>query len=83
MNPKDRQYLFYIDDILLSMNRIAEYIGEMEYTQFKQHYMIVDAVVRNFEIIGEASKHIPTEITEKYPELPWKKNVWIAQYYYS
>ena len=73
MNPKERQYQFYLDDILLSMNRIAEYIGELEFIQFKQQYMIVDAVIRNFEIIGEAAKHIPEEICKKYPELPWKK----------
>jgi uncharacterized protein with HEPN domain len=35
--------------------------------------MVVDAVVRNFEIIGEASKNIPEEIQLKYPEIPWKK----------
>ena len=35
--------------------------------------MVVDAVVRNFEIIGEASQKIPTEIQQKYPEVPWKK----------
>ena len=66
MNQKDRQYQFYLDDILISMNRIAEYIGELEFIQFKQQYMIVDAVIRNFEIIGEAAKHIPEEICKKY-----------------
>ena len=35
--------------------------------------MVVDAVVRNFEIIGEAAKNIPDQIKEKYPEIPWKK----------
>lgn len=35
--------------------------------------MVVDAVVRNFEVIGEASKYLPADIKEKYPEIPWKK----------
>jgi uncharacterized protein with HEPN domain len=52
------------------MKRIAEYIGDLSFIGFKQQYMVVDAVVRNFEIIGEASKHIPTEFIEKYPEIP-------------
>ncbi len=37
--------------------------------------MAVDATVRNFEIIGEASKNIPEEIQIKYSEIPWKKMV--------
>lgn len=35
--------------------------------------MLVDAVVRNFEIIGEAARNIPDEIMNKYPAIPWKK----------
>jgi len=35
--------------------------------------MVVDAVVRNFEIIGEASNNLPDEIKDKYPEIPWRK----------
>jgi uncharacterized protein with HEPN domain len=55
------------------MLRIKEYIGDQRFEEFKQNYMVVDAVVRNFEIIGEASKNIPEEIQKKYPEIPWKK----------
>ncbi len=73
MKPEERKYGFYLEDILVSMERIHEYIGDLEFIQFKQKYIVVDAVVRNFEIIGEASKHIPCEIVEKYPEIPWKK----------
>jgi uncharacterized protein with HEPN domain len=73
MNPPKRQYDFYLDDILTSMLRIIEYIDDQDFKEFKQNYMVVDAVVRNFEIIGEASKNIPEEIQSKYPEIPWKK----------
>jgi uncharacterized protein with HEPN domain len=31
-----------------------------------------DAVIRNLEIIGEAVKNLPAELTDKYPEIPWK-----------
>jgi len=37
--------------------------------------MIVDAVIRNLEIIGEAAKNIPNEICEQYTEIPWKKMI--------
>lgn len=73
MNPSKRKYDFYLDDILTSMLRISEYIDDKEFGEFKQNYMAVDAVVRNFEIIGEASKNLPEEIKNKYKEVPWKK----------
>jgi len=73
MTSIKRQYDFYLDDILKSMLRIKEYIEGKEFNDFKKSYMIVDAVVRNFEIIGEASKNIPVTIRKKYPEIPWKK----------
>ena len=73
MSTKGRKYGFYLEDMLLAMQRIEEYIGELEFIRFKQNYMIVDAVIRNFEIIGEAAKHIPDELLQKYPQIPWKK----------
>lgn len=47
----------------------------MEFAEFKRNYLIVDAVVRNFEIIGEASKNIPERIRHKYPSVPWRKMI--------
>jgi len=87
MKPKERKYGFYLEDILVSMERILEYMGDLEFIQFKQKYIVVDAVIRNFEIIGEASKHIPVEIVKKYPEIPWKKmyglrNIVSHQYFF-
>jgi uncharacterized protein with HEPN domain len=73
MTPIKREYLLYLEDMLTSILRIEEYIGEMEFRAFKMNYMIVDAVVRNFEIIGEASKKVPTAIQKKHPQIPWKK----------
>lgn len=40
---------------------------------FQKNSLVEDAVVRNFEIIGEASKHIPEEIKSQYPDIPWKE----------
>ena len=63
----------YLEDILTAMNRIAEYIEGYSYISFKRDYKTVDAVIRNFEIIGEAAKNLPTEIKEKYPHVPWSE----------
>jgi uncharacterized protein with HEPN domain len=75
MKAKERKYGFYLEDMLVSIERILEYIGDIEFIQFKQTYIVVDAVVRNFEIIGEAAKHVPKSITEKYPEIPWNRMI--------
>ncbi len=61
----------YLEDILLSINRIAEYIDSYTLSDFKRDYKTVDAVIRNFEIIGEASENVPEEIKEQHPEVPW------------
>jgi len=73
MTPINRDYNLYLEDMLTSMIRIEEYLGDMEFQKFKMNYLIVDAIIRNFEIIGEASKNVPIEIKNKYPEIPWKK----------
>lgn len=61
----------YLEDIQIAMERIAEYITEYSFIQFKQDYKTVDAVIRNFEIIGEASKNLPESLKIKYPHIPW------------
>lgn len=55
------------------MNRIAEYIHGRGFSDFKMDYKTVDAVIRNFEVIGEASKNLPQEIKEKHPDVPWEE----------
>lgn len=57
--------------MLLSMDRIEEYISGYSYIEFKKDYKTVDAVIRNFEVIGEAAKNLPDSLKIKYPEIPW------------
>jgi uncharacterized protein with HEPN domain len=45
----------------------------MDEPSFLQNSLIQDAVIRNFEIIGEATKHLSSEFREKYPNVEWKK----------
>lgn len=45
-----------------SMNRIDSYTKDMEYDSFNQNQLVIDAVIRNLEIIGEAARNIPEEI---------------------
>jgi len=61
----------YIEDMLLSIDRIVEYTYGYDFVQFKHDYKTVDAVIRNFEIIGEAVKNLPVELKEQYSDVPW------------
>ena len=73
MKKNNRNYQIYLEDILISMNRIIDYIGERDFEEFKENNMVVDAVVRNFEIIGEATNNLPDEVKDRHPEMPWRK----------
>src|SRR6056297_2817792 len=63
----------YLQDMLTGMERISQYIEDFSFKQFKQDYKTVDAVIRNFEVIGEAAKNLPKEIKSTYPEVPWSE----------
>jgi uncharacterized protein with HEPN domain len=71
LKPSERDPVLYISDIILSMERVQEYITDLDFQKFKWDYKTVDAVIRNFEIIGEATKNLPNEIKDKYPSIPW------------
>lgn len=52
-----RHYLLYLEDIIDSANKIMKYVGDSSMQELLGDDMRIDAVVRNFEIIGEASGH--------------------------
>jgi len=68
---QNRTYTMYIEDMISSIDRIIEYTNGYEFIQFKKDYKTVDAVIRNFQIIGEAAKNLPIEIKEQYSNVPW------------
>ncbi len=57
------------------MDKIEQYTKDLDENLFNQNEMIFDAVVRNLEIIGEASKHVPQNIRDSFPEIPWKRMI--------
>ena len=71
MSKRDWRILF--EDILESIHKIDNYTEEIDIEAFKSNSMLIDAVVRNIEIIGEASSKIPDEIQNKFAEIPWLK----------
>jgi uncharacterized protein with HEPN domain len=73
MSNKNRDHNFFIDDILDAIKNIKQYTKGYNYESFKADKKTIDAVVRNFEIIGEATKKLSDEIKKKNPDVEWKK----------
>ena len=66
---------FLLEDMIESINKIERYTKGLSKDDFQKDEMRLDAVVRNFEIIGEAANRLSQEIHEKYPEVEWRRMV--------
>ena len=71
---RDQQRLIdYLDHILEAIERIDRYTADMDEVAFLKNQLIQDAVIRNLEIVGEASNKIQTlhpDFAAAHPELP-------------
>lgn len=63
----------YTQDILISIARIKRYVRGLTFKDFAKDQLIIDAVVRNFEIIGEAINNLAKMAKVGHPEIPWRK----------
>lgn len=70
--PKREDKLLLID-ILQSGDKIANYTKNIAFAEFATNDMMIDAVVRNLEIIGEASKLVSDSTKRLSPEIVWRK----------
>jgi uncharacterized protein with HEPN domain len=61
----------YIEHILHSIERIESYLEGKDHQSFSDDYLTQDAVVRQLEIIGEATKRISDELRSRNPQIPW------------
>ena len=68
-----RDWPLRIEDILESIARIQRYLEGMDQAGFILDERTMDAVVRNFGIIGEAASHLPEDILAAHPEIPWNR----------
>jgi uncharacterized protein with HEPN domain len=68
-----RDYKLYLKDILEAMTSIETFVEGMDFESFRADDKTSSAVIRKFEIIGEAAKKVPDEIRQDYPWVPWKE----------
>lgn len=67
-----RSYKDYLQNILDAMNKAQNFVSGMGYEAFKDDDKTAYAVIRALEVIGEAAKHVPDNLRQKYPGIPWQ-----------
>ena len=65
----------FLEDILECIDRIESYTKDLSYDGFVEKQMVIDAVVRNLEIIGEASRNIGDDVKKQYKSIPWNRMI--------
>lgn len=63
----------FLGDMREAMEAVALYTKGMTFRRFMEDRKTQDAVVRNFEVMGEAAKNISSNFKEQYPDVPWKE----------
>lgn len=57
----------------LVARRILEYTAGLDYEGFCSQQIVIDAVLRNFEILGEAASHVSSDIRKLAPDIDWQR----------
>lgn len=68
----NRDSRLFVQDILESIDKIETYTQGLTIQNFFESDQTQDAVMRRFEIIGEATKNLPKEVRDAYPDIPWR-----------
>jgi uncharacterized protein with HEPN domain len=68
-----RDYKLYLTDRIAAIESIESFVAGLEQEAFKHDDKTASAVIRKFEIIGEAAKNIPDAVRQRYPDIPWKE----------
>jgi len=72
-----RELRDYLNDIKSECEYLMERTSDLTYDEFVSNEEFKRAFIRSLEIIGEATKHIPSNLRKKYPQINWKSVVGI------
>ncbi len=70
--PIEREWRFYLDDMISFAEKTLSYTDGFDQQHFVVSGLNYDATVRNLELIGEAATHIPDEVRQNNPQIPWR-----------
>ena len=70
-----RSWLLYIEDMIKFGERVLSYNEGLDQDHFLTDRCIYDPTLRNIELIGEAATHIPDQVREEHPDIPWRRIV--------
>lgn len=62
-----------VEDVIESANKILDYTKSLSFEEFIIDGKTVDAVIRNFEIIGEAANRLPEDFKDKHSNIDWHR----------
>ncbi len=68
-----RDYSVFLKDMLAAIESIESFTAGMTLESFEKDDKTQSAVIRKFEILGEAVRHVPDDLRIAYPEVPWKE----------
>jgi len=68
----EREWRFYLDDMIGFAQNVLNYVADMDQNKFVTSKLNYDASLRNLELIGEAAMHVPNEVREDNPAIPWR-----------
>jgi len=68
-----RSSIALLEDILESADKVMNYTNGLTYDEFVSNTMVIDAVIRNIEIIVEATIRLPDEYKDKCPQIDWHR----------
>ena len=69
----NRTPILLIEDIIDSGNKILDYTNNLSFDDFINDSKTIDAVIRNFEIIGEAANRLPDNYKDNHPTIDWHR----------
>ncbi|MBF0099180.1 MAG: DUF86 domain-containing protein [Magnetococcales bacterium] len=70
-----REWGFFLDDMIVFAERGLSYTAGMDRAGFELDGLTYDATVRNLELIGEASTHIPQAVRDASTTIPWRQMI--------